>query len=275
MPLESLKDDRQSASPNFVRSLARGLSVIRAMGQASAPLTITETATSTGLTRAGARRVLLTLEKLGYVRLKGRHFALTPRIMELSRAFHGSDALWGIAEPYLNALVAETNETASAGVLDDLEVVYILRFKPARKLHFELGPGARLPAHVSSMGRVLLADLPPRRLDMYFRRAKIERYTPYTIVEEKALRQAIGKAGEQGYAVVVGEMEETITGVSVPVRNLAGQAVAALNISAAQMRVNDEKIRKEIVPKLQDAADNIQRALRMRGTPGGQFNGAM
>lgn len=251
-------------SPNVIQSLARGLAVIRVMGQASAPLTITEVAGSTGLTRAGARRILLTLETLGYVRLKGRHFALTPRIMELGRAFEGSDVLWDIAEPHLNALVAETMETASAGVLDDLEIVYVLRVKPARRLHFALGPGARLPAHVSSMGRVLLADLPTRQLDFYFARATIERYTASTIVDEKALRRIIAQAGKQGYAIVVGEMDETITGVSVPVRNPAGQAVAALNISTAQARVSQDEVRNRILPRLLDAASQIQRSLRSR-----------
>lgn len=251
-------------SANVIQSLARGLAVIRAMGQASAPLTITEVAGNTGLTRAGARRILLTLETLGYVRLKGRHFALTPRIMELGRAFEGSDVLWDITEPHLNALAAETVETASAGVLDDLEIVYVLRVKPARRLHFALGPGARLPAHVSSMGRVLLADLATRQLDFYFARATIERYTASTIVDENALRRVIAQAGEQGHAIVVGEMDETITGVSVPVRNPSGQAVAALNISTAQARVSQEELRNRILPRLLDAAAQIERSLRSR-----------
>ena len=251
-------------SPNVIQSLARGLAVIRAMGSASAPLTITEVAGATGLTRAGARRILLTLETLGYVRLKGRHFALTPRIMELGSAFEGSDVLWDIAEPHLHALVAETKETASAGVLDDLDLVYVLRVKPARRLHFALGPGARLPAHVSSMGRVLLADLPPRQLDFYFARAPLERYTASTVVDEKALRRIIAQAGKQGYAIVNGEMDETITGVSVPVRNPAGQAVAALNISTAQARVSQDEVRNRILPRLLGAATQIQRSLRSR-----------
>jgi IclR family pca regulon transcriptional regulator len=251
-------------SPNVIQSLARGLAVIRAMGGASAPLTITEVAASTGLTRAGARRILLTLESLGYVRLKGRHFALTPRIMELGSAFEGSDVLWDIAEPHLNALVSETMETASAGVLDDLDIVYVLRVKPARRLHFALGPGARLPAHVSSMGRVLLADLPPRQLDFYFARTTIERYTASTVVDEKTLRRLIAQAGKQGYAIVNGEMDETITGISVPVRNTSGQAVAALNISTAQARVSQDEVRNRILPRLLGAATQIQRSLRSR-----------
>src|SRR5262245_50815464 len=110
-------DNDLSSSPDFVQSLARGLAVIRAMGRASAPLTIAETASAAGMTRAGARRILLTLEQLGYVRLKERHFTLTPRIMELSGAFQGSDVLWSLVEPQLNALVSDINETASAGVL--------------------------------------------------------------------------------------------------------------------------------------------------------------
>lgn len=251
-------------SPNVIQALARGLAVIRAMGSASAPLTITEVAGKTDLTRAGARRILLTLESLGYVRLKGRHFALTPRIMELGSAFEGSDVLWDIAEPHLNMLVSETMETASAGVLDDLDVVYVLRVKPARRLHFALAPGARLPAHISSMGRVLLADLPARQLDFYFARATIERYTASTVVDEKALRRIIAQSGKQGYSIVNGEMDETITGISVPVRNPSGQSIAALNISTAQARVSQDEIRNRILPRLLSAATQIQRSLRSR-----------
>jgi IclR family pca regulon transcriptional regulator len=251
-------------SPNVIQALARGLAVIRAMGSASAPLTITEVAGKTDLTRAGARRILLTLESLGYVRLKGRHFALTPRIMELGSAFEGSDVLWDIAEPHLNMLVSETMETASAGVLDDLDVVYVLRVKPARRLHFALAPGARLPAHISSMGRVLLADLPARQLDFYFARTTIERYTASTVVDEKALRRIIAQSGKQGYSIVNGEMDETITGISVPVRNPSGQSIAALNISTAQARVSQDEIRNRILPRLLNAATQIQRSLRSR-----------
>ena len=263
-PRESPWSD-EATSPIFIQALARGLSVIRAMGRASAPVTIAEAASATGLTRAGARRILLTLEELGYVRLKGRHFALTPRIMELGSAFHSSDILWSIVAPYLESLSAETLETASAGVLDDLDVVYVLRVKPARRLHIDISPGARLPAHVSSMGRVLLAAQPARALDQYFRRARIERYTPHTLVDEKALRRAIAQAGEQGYALVAGEMDETIVGVSVPVRNASGAIVAALNISSGQARVTPERAKSHILPKLRGAASAIEEALR-RGT---------
>ena len=259
-------DNELPGSPNFIQSLARGLAVIRAMGRASAPLTIAETASAAGLTRAGARRILLTLEQLGYVRLTGRQFALTPLILDLSGAFQGSDVLWSLVEPQLNALVSDINETASAGVLDDLDIVYVLRLKPVRRLHFDLAPGARLPAHVSSMGRVLLADLPPRQLDAYFERARIERYTANTVVDERALRRVIAQAGKQGYAMVVGEMDETITGISVPVRNRSGQAVTALNISTTQARVSQETIRSRMLPRLIDAASSIQRSLRIRET---------
>jgi IclR family pca regulon transcriptional regulator len=262
MPPQETQWSDEATSPIFIQALARGLSVIRAMGRAAAPVTIAEAASATGLTRAGARRILLTLEELGYVRLRGRHFSLTPRIMELGTAFHSSDILWNVAEPHLESLSAETLETASAGVLDDLDVVYVLRVKPARKLHIDIGPGARLPAHVSSMGRVLLAAQPPRALDQYFRRARIERYTPHTIVDEKVLRRVIAQAGEQGHAIVVGEMDETIVGVSVPVRNASGSVVAALNISSAQARVTPERAKSHILPKLRNAAAAIEDALR-------------
>jgi IclR family pca regulon transcriptional regulator len=248
-------------SSGFVQSLARGLSVIRTFAREGRPLTITEVAGLAGLTRAGARRILLTLESLGYVKLSGRHFAVTPRVMELSRGFQASGSIWSVAEPFLEQLVAEINETASAGALDDLEVVYVLRVRPKRPLHMNIGPGARLPAHISSMGRVLLADLHPRRLESYFRRATLERYTDYTLTRVEEIRAAIAEAAKRGYAKVVGEMDESIIGISVPVRSPEGRVLAALNVSVARARHSERDVETQILPKLQATARSIERTL--------------
>src|SRR5262249_14069479 len=159
-----------------------------ALAQKQAPLTITEVAACTGMTRAGARRLLLTLRELGYAKLSGRHFSLTPRIMELGSSYPAANPVWAIAEYHLCQLAGDINETVSAGMLDDLDVRYVLRRRPQRAVHLDIESGARLPAHVTSIGRVLLANLHPRQLERYFQRAVIDRYTAMTITEPKRLR---------------------------------------------------------------------------------------
>jgi IclR family pca regulon transcriptional regulator len=147
-----------------VQSLTRGLAVLRAVAPGHERLTIAEAAARTGLTRAGARRILLTLQHLGYIRSDSRHSFLTARVLDLARGF-GERALWDATRPVLQSVGDALNETTSAGVLDGAEVVYVLRIPSARPLHIGVSPGTRLPAHVSSMGRVLLAALPGSALE--------------------------------------------------------------------------------------------------------------
>lgn len=250
-----------SPPPGFVKSFARGLSVIKVFGQQQAPLTITEVAECAGLTRAGARRLLLTLQELGYVKLHGRHFSLTPRLTELGGAYRAADPLWEIAERQLQSLVDEVNETASAGVLDDLHLVYVLRLRTIRPLHLDLRPGSRLPAHVSSLGRVLLADLHPRQLERYFQRATFERYTPLTITQPAKLRAVIESVQAGGYAVVTGEIDEGICGIAVPLRDQTGKARAAIGVSMVRSPTLEVDITR-IVPRLQAAAMSISAQLQ-------------
>lgn len=250
------RDELRSAS---VKSFARGLQVIKTLAQKRTPLTITEVGDYARMTRAGARRMLLTLQELGYVKLDGRHFSLTPRIMELGGCYSAIDPMWTVAERFLCELSEELNETASAGMLDDLDVVYVLRQRTPRLLHLDIRPGSRLPAHITSIGRVILANSHPRQIERYFQRAEIKRYTSMTITEPKKLRAAINTVRETGYAIVTGELDEGICGVAAPVREPGGRVVAGIGVGLPRRRAGDPDIRNRIVPRMLDIADAICR----------------
>lgn len=239
------KDD-----PDLVQSLARGLAVLKAFGPGRETLTIAEASVATGLTRAGARRVLLTLRSLGYVTATDRDFALSPKVLELGYAYLSSRPIWSAARPILQSLADELNETVSVGVLDDTEVVYVLRVQSSRMIHFGIAAGTRLPAHVSSMGRMLLALLPDIRLDDYMLRTTFRRYTKYTIADPRTLRARVDEIRRQGWAYVNGEIEEGVSGVSVPIRDQAGTLLGALNLSTNSERTSSQEVRGLIVPRL-------------------------
>lgn len=233
-----------------VGSLERGLAVLCAFGQNGGSLTITEAAAKAQLTRAAARRMLLTLQHLGYVKADGRVFSLTPRVLELGVAYLASQPFGSTASPLLAALAAATGETASVGVLDGLDLVYVVRVPSRRLLHLDLKVGRRLPAHVTSSGRVLLADLTPYQLGDYFRRAPRPRLTRRTLIEEGEVRASIAEAGQQGWACVRGEVDEAVVGLAVPIRDGAGRIVAALNLSTTEERAPQQVIRDTLLPAL-------------------------
>src|SRR5882672_172396 len=157
MQIERKRKPAPASRNAIVKSFARGLQVVKTLAEGHAPLTIAEVAERAQLTRAGARRLLLTLQELGYVALRGRHFSLTPRIMELRCSYSTSAPIWMAVEEHLGELVDDINETASAGMLDDLDIVYVLRLRTPRAIHLDIESGSRLPAHITSIGRVLLA----------------------------------------------------------------------------------------------------------------------
>jgi IclR family pca regulon transcriptional regulator len=238
------------------------MEVLRAFGAAQDKMTIAEAAKVTGLTRAGARRILLTLEKLGYVRSDGRHYSLTARVLELGQGFL-AQPLWQAVRPVLLSVANTLNETASAGVLDGHEVVYTVRVRSSRILQLELRAGARLPAHASSIGRVLLASLPPVMLERYFRHATFTRFTKSTIVNPTLLRAKLQEVREQGWCHVRDEIEDGIGGVSVPLIDPAGQTVAALNVSTNTERTTVRMVKTTIVPLLKEAAETVRKELEI------------
>lgn len=243
---------------DHVQSLARGLAVIRAFSAADPELTLSQVARATGLSRAAARRFLLTLEDLGYVRSDGRLFSLTPRVLELGYAYLSSLSLPEVADPHLERLAAEVRESASVAVLDGEDVVYVARVATARIMRVTISIGTRFPAYCTSMGRVLLAGLPPAELEAYLERAPLRRLTSHTIVLPAALRAELGKVGGQGWAMVDQELEEGLRSIAAPIRDRSGRTVAAVNVSTHASRTTLQAARRDLLPPLLATAAKIE-----------------
>jgi IclR family transcriptional regulator, pca regulon regulatory protein len=253
----------EARGEHFVQSLERGLSVIRAFGADDPELTLSDVARRTGLTRAAARRFLLTLTDLGYVRSDGKHFALTPRILELGFAFLSSLTLPEVAEPHLERLAAELRESSSVSVLDGDEIVYVGRVPTSRIMRVSINVGTRFPAYATSMGRVLLAALPPEQLDAYLERAAIRPLTPRAIDNAGDLRAELQRIREQGgWALVDQELEEGLRSIAAPVHDADGRTIAAVNVSAHASRVTPADIKQSLLPPLLQAAQRIEADLR-------------
>jgi IclR family pca regulon transcriptional regulator len=243
---------------DFVQSLERGLAVIRAFDQAHPELTLSEVAVRTGVTRAVARRFLLTLASLGYVRNDGRFFSLTARVLELGYAYLSSLSLPEVAESHLEALVAEVNESSSVSVLDGHDVVYVARVPVSRIMTVSISVGTRFPAYVTSMGRVLLAGMPAEELEEYLAGVVLEPLTARTVTSVEALRAEVAKVRSQGWALVNQELEEGLRALAAPVRDRTGRVVAAVNVSAHASRTSLEAMRRDLLPSLLKTAARIE-----------------
>lgn len=252
------------AQPDFVAGFARGLKVIRAFGENSHMLTLSQVAERSGLTAAGARRLLLTLVALGYAGTKDRFYFLTPRILSLGYSYLTSLPLYHFAQPILEELVEKTGETCAVGVLDDVDVVYVLRIPVRRIASGDFGIGTRRPAHATSMGRILLGHLNERELADYFERADLRAYTGTTVTDPKLLRQRIKEDREQGYSWITGEMAEHVSGLSVPIIGEDSRINSAINISFNRPKISRNEVLREYLPPLRDAADQIHRSLMLR-----------
>lgn len=248
---------RQELGGEFVLSLERGLRVVEALGAAGREVTLTEVAAEAGMPRAAARRFLLTLVVLGYVEQRRRSFRLTPKVLSLASAYRRSTPLWDHAEGFMRQVSDAVNESCSAAVLDGSEVVYVARVPACRIMAVTLTIGARLPAVCTSMGRVLLAALPPGELDRLLDEVPLERRTPHTLVDRDDLLAVLRTVSAQGFALVDQELEIGLCSVAVPIRDREGQVVAALNVSSQAARLPAEALRATVLPRLQEAARGI------------------
>jgi IclR family pca regulon transcriptional regulator len=249
-------------SSDFVQSLDRGLAVIRAFGPDRERLSLSEVARVTGLTRAAARRFLLTLVKLGYVRNDGREFSLRPRVLELGYAYLSGLALPEVAAPHMEELVARLHESSSISVLDGHQIVYVVRVPTKRIMTVAISVGTRFPAYATSMGRVLLAQLADDELERYLAEATFERLTSRTVTNPARLRAIVREAARQGYAIVDQELEEGLRAVAAPIRGAADVGTAAINVSAHASRISMGAMRGQILPALLETARQIEADLQ-------------
>jgi IclR family pca regulon transcriptional regulator len=245
----------------FVASLARGLAVVRAFSKDAREMTLSEVAKRTGLTRAAARRFLLTLESLGYVASDGRRFRLTPKVLDLGFSYLSSMELWDVAVPYMEEVSATIHESCSASVLEGCDIVYVARVPTKRIMSVALGIGARLPAITTSMGRVLLAHLEDEALEQHLLSCPVRRRTEHTVTNLAALRDLLRAVRQQGWCLVDQELEEGLISIAVPVRNKRGRVLAAMNASTHASRRVPAEVVRNYLPVLQQAAQKIAAAL--------------
>jgi IclR family transcriptional regulator, pca regulon regulatory protein len=248
----------ESRNSDFVQSLERGLAVIRAFDAEHRELALSDVARATGLTRAAARRFLLTLVKLGYVNFADGRFSLRPRVLELGYAYLSSLTLPEVAQPHMEALVAKVNESSSISVLDDLEVVYVVRVPTRRIMSITLSVGTRLPAYATSMGRVLLSSLPDDELEERLSRIEIRPLTARTVKDKDELRATLAATRKQGYAATDQELEEGLRSLAVPIRDASDVVVAALNVSVHASRASMAVLRRDFLPFARQAVAGIQ-----------------
>jgi len=242
---------------SYVQSFARGLEVIRSFSAQAPHQTLTEVAGRAGLTRAGARRILLTLQTLGYVESDGRRFALTPRILDLGFAYLSSMPIWNLAEPVMEALVEQVKESCSAAALDGTDIVYVLRVPTRKIMSIGLGAGSRLPAYCTSMGRMLLAGLPDEEVAQRLRACRREPLTRHTVTDVEALVARVQQARKQGWCLVNQELEEGLVSIAAPISGRGGRTVAALNISGQANRTSPRLMQETMLPPLLEAARTI------------------
>jgi IclR family transcriptional regulator, pca regulon regulatory protein len=246
----------------YVQSLGRGLAVITCFSADRPKLTLSEVAHQVGLSRAAARRALITLQTLGYVRSEGRDFYLTPRVLTLGYAYLSSLSLADVAQAHLTNLADEVHESCSASVLDDSDIVYVARAATTRIMTISLSVGTRLPAYATSMGRVLLAALRDDQLAVYLDNTTLAPLTERTIVDRDRLRTEVERTRTRGWCLVDQEFEAGVRSIAVPVHDAAGRVVAAVNTSAHATRVPLTTLQKSFLPKLRDCAAAIDAELR-------------
>jgi IclR family pca regulon transcriptional regulator len=255
---QAIMSATKSRNSDFVQSLERGLAVIRAFDAEHRELALSDVARATGLTRAAARRFLLTLVKLGYVNFADGRFSLRPRVLELGYAYLSSLTLPEVAEPHMEALVAKVNESSSISVLDDLEVVYVVRVPTRRIMSITLSVGTRLPAYATSMGRVLLATLPEDELEERLSRIEIRPLTARTVKDKDELGAILAATRKQGYAATDQELEEGLRSLAVPIRDASDAVVAALNVSVHASRASMAVLRRDFLPLARQAVVGIE-----------------
>ncbi len=251
----------ERSSRDYVNALARGLEVIRVFTRHQPRMTLSEVARATDMARATVRRFLLTLAQEGYVGSDGKYYRLTPKVLDLGFSVLSSMDIWESGQPIMNELAEKLEESCFAAVLDVDTVIYVLRASSRRVVNVGITIGSRVPAHCVSTGRVLLSGLSDDALDRYLDRAKLVKYTPTTVTSKSKLRRLVLETRRQGFAIVDQELEVGLRSISVPVRDRAGDIVAALNVCCPSPRVAPEEMRGRILGELLAAAQRISLAL--------------
>ncbi|MES2973730.1 MAG: IclR family transcriptional regulator C-terminal domain-containing protein [Pseudomonadota bacterium] len=256
------KAEESSGRSDFVTALARGLSVIEAFSADAPELTLTEVATRAGMAPATARRALITLQQLGYVGLTGKRFVLRPKVLSLGSAFLSSMNLRELAQPYLQELADQFRDSASLAVLDGDNIMYIAHVPNNRRIRYNGSVGYRSPAFGTSLGLAMWAYLDPQRLEAALAKAPFPAYTSKTINTAEQLRSVIAKVRENGYATAQEQLEYDIVAIAVPVRDMAGNVIGAVNCSSELTRNDQDTLIATRLEPLRETARQIERGLQ-------------
>jgi IclR family transcriptional regulator, pca regulon regulatory protein len=245
-------------SDGYVRAIARGFSVIEALGRPPGRYTLAETAEAAGLSRATARRILATFVELKYCTADGRYFSLRPRALGLGLSYLNALPYWAYAQRALEDLRNEIGESCAMAVLDENEIIYVSRLPARRILSAPLGIGSRLPAHLVSLGRVLLASLPTDARQAYLADGNLKSITARTITDPGQLGKILSRVDSDGYAWVDGELDPAICGIAVPLRDPAGSVVAALSVNMISGTIGEAGAKKKFLVPLRRTAQEIR-----------------
>jgi IclR family pca regulon transcriptional regulator len=262
-PPPSTASDARTGDPDYMTSLARGLAVIQAFSQSQQLLTTSQISSKTGFSRAAVRRCLYTLVKLSFAGSDdNRHFYLRPRVLTLGHSYLSSMPLAVAAQPILDHVSRVFRESCSIATLDGAEIVYIARANVTRIMSIDLGVGSRLPAFCTTMGRILLAHLPPEKLDDILEQMVFKKFTERTVVGADKLRQILRIVQRNGYSIIDQELEHGLRALAVPIRNPSGKVVGALNVGVHAQRVSIQDLQTRFLHHLKAAAHELCMFLR-------------
>jgi IclR family pca regulon transcriptional regulator len=247
----------RGSGPDFVESLARGLDVLACFDAERPAMTLSEVATAVGLARPTARRLLLTLEELGFVRSVGGSFTLTPKVLTLGMAYVGALGLWDIARPHLEALVTRTGESSSMAQLDGSDIVYVARVSVPKIIALRVEIGTRFPAVQTSQGKVLLAALTPDELAATLAKPSRAGLPPYIGRSQEQLNDELRQVRARGWALADEELAPGVRSVAVPVRDGEGRVRAAMNVTVHAAETSAERLLHEFLPQLLRTAGDI------------------
>jgi IclR family pca regulon transcriptional regulator len=252
-----MTDSGRGTGPDFIEALARGLDVLRSFRAGTPAMTLSEIAGHTGLARPTVRRILITLEELGYVRAADRGYALTPRVLDLGMAYVNALNMWDVARPHMEKLVGQTNESTSMAQLDGSDIVYVARVAVPKIVTLAVTIGTRFPAPATSMGKVLLAALPPAALNAVLaepsRSGIAARWQPAAADLDAALREVRAK----GWALADQDLAPGIRSVATGVRDGDGRVVAAINVTVHAAETSVETLLEQHLPRLLRTAADI------------------
>ncbi|MGH7106163.1 MAG: IclR family transcriptional regulator domain-containing protein [Acetobacteraceae bacterium] len=266
-------------SPDYIQSLHRGLGVIRTFDADHSAMSLAEVATRAGFSRPVVRRLLMTLEYLGYVSRDGRWFSLTPRVLDLGFSYLSSLTVAQLALPYMEELSHQVAESCSLAVLEDHDIVYVQRVAARKVMTISISIGARLPAHCTSMGRALVANLDDEARSRWLRTLRLQERTRFTLTDSNNLQRELDRVRTQGYAYVEQELEEGLCSVAVPIHGSGGEILAALNVGMPFIVGARARALKEVLPAVRATAQRIEQQLptrpARREAPGRQLGSVM